>query len=143
MVRREHTLQITSPISRFIDHDDKVSEVKLGDAYALTSRAWLARFKVPYSQCGCHQGDLSAIDEGLSSIIPHKLKFWNKGESKTDQRRRAIEKVIAEMEVGERDASHPSVHNLVVVSHEPVVVNMGADVCRSRLLLHNDRGPNV
>ncbi|GHJ90217.1 hypothetical protein NliqN6_6619 [Naganishia liquefaciens] len=112
---REHTLQITSPISRFIDHDDKVSEVKLGDAYDLTSRAWLARFKVPYSQCGCHQGDLSAIDEGLSSIISHKLKFWNKGESKTDQRRRAIEKVIAEMEVGERDASHPSVHNLVVI----------------------------
>lgn len=109
-------MQITSPISRFIDHDDKVSEVKLGDAYDLTSRAWLARFKVPYSQCGCHQGDLSAIDGGMGSAIPDKLKFWNKGESKTDQRKRAIEKVIAGMEVGERVASHPSVHNLMVVS---------------------------
>lgn len=107
---------ITSPITRFVDHDDKVSEVKLGDAYDLTSRAWLSRFKVPYSQCGCHQGDLSAIDGGLSAVIPDKLKFWNKGESKSDQRRRAIEKVIAGMEVGERDASHPSVHNLVTVS---------------------------
>lgn len=103
-------------MARFIDHDDKVSEVRLGDAYDLTSRAWLARFKVPYSQCGCHQGDLSDIDGGLSAVIPDKLKFWNKGESKTDQRRRAIERVIAGMEQGEKDASHPSVHNLVTVS---------------------------
>lgn len=89
------TLQVTGPsFPRFVDHDDKVSEVRLGDAYDLTARAWMARYKVPYSQCGCHQGDLSSIDGGLSAAIPDKLKFWNKGESKTDQRRRAIEKVI-------------------------------------------------
>lgn len=89
------TLAITSPTNpRFIDHDDKVSESRLGDAYDLTARAWMARFKVPYSQCGCHQGDLSSIDGGLAAAIPDKLKFWNKGESKSDQRRRAIEKVI-------------------------------------------------
>ncbi|KAJ9092122.1 hypothetical protein QFC20_007456 [Naganishia adeliensis] len=113
---RVSTLQVTGPsFPRFVDHDDKVSEVRLGDAYDLTARAWMARYKVPYSQCGCHQGDLSSIDGGLSAAIPDKLKFWNKGESKSDQRRRAIEKVIQGMEQGEKDASHPSVHNLVSV----------------------------
>lgn len=112
----DDSLKITLPLSRFIDHDDKVAEVALGDAYDRTSRAWLATFKVPYSQCGCHQGDLADIDGGTSQAIQGKLKFWNKG--KADQLRREMGEAISAMDQSERDSSHPSVHNLVTVRNE-------------------------
>ncbi len=104
----------TTYIGRLVDHDDKVSDAKLGDAYDLTSRAWAARFGVPYSACGCHQHGVFAGADGPS--IPSKLKFWAKDkESKADKRVRLIETAIQRMEQGEKDASHPSVHNLVAV----------------------------
>lgn len=100
-------------IRRFVDHDDKVSETRLGDSYDLTSRAWAARFGVPYSVCGCHQHDPFI---GLGPSVPGKLKFWSKDkESKTDKRARLIEEMLAGMDKDEKDASHPSVHNMVSV----------------------------
>lgn len=128
---RDDSLKITLPLSRFIDHDDKVAEVVLGDAYDRTSRAWLATFKVPYSQCGCYQGDLADIDGGTGQAIQGKLKFWNKG--KADQMRREMGEAISAMNQSERDSSHPSVHNLVTVRNEhreiqrPLIRYTGAD----------------
>lgn len=38
---------------RFVDHDDKVSEHKLSDAFAKTSATYQAMFNEPYSECTC------------------------------------------------------------------------------------------
>ncbi|TFY79965.1 hypothetical protein EWM64_g4047 [Hericium alpestre] len=40
-------------VGRYIDHDDKVEETHLSNAFDLTCRAWNARFNVPYMHCGC------------------------------------------------------------------------------------------
>ncbi|KAH6879614.1 hypothetical protein BKA70DRAFT_1345463 [Coprinopsis sp. MPI-PUGE-AT-0042] len=42
-----------SYIGRFIDHDDKVDNLKLSNAFDITCRAWKDRFGVPYTYCGC------------------------------------------------------------------------------------------
>ncbi|KAJ9091282.1 hypothetical protein QFC21_007271 [Naganishia friedmannii] len=129
---RTDTYQVTAPNNRFIDHDDKVSSTHLGATFDHAAAAWLARYKVPYSQCGCDQGDISALDghvgpaataagSGAKQAIPQKLKFWNKvnvhvgGGGKKEERRNDAEKAIGGMQQGEKDASHPSVHNLVSV----------------------------
>lgn len=70
-------------------------------------------FKVPYSQCGCHQGDLADIDGGTGQAIQGKLKFWNKG--KVDEAKRVMGESISAMDKNEKNATHPSVHNLVKV----------------------------
>ncbi|KAG5636120.1 hypothetical protein H0H81_009052 [Sphagnurus paluster] len=40
-------------VGRYIDHDDKIEEAALSDAFNATSSAWKKRFKVPYTHCGC------------------------------------------------------------------------------------------
>jgi hypothetical protein len=106
-------LETTRYIGRFVDHDDKVSETKLSSAYDLTSRAWTARFGVPYSTCGCHQPNPLA---GLGVSIPAPLRFWSKDkETKADRRAKLIEQMVTSMEQGEKDATHPSSHNMVAV----------------------------
>ncbi|KAG1754858.1 uncharacterized protein EDB91DRAFT_256703 [Suillus paluster] len=40
-------------VGRYVDHNDKVEEGRLSDAFDSTSRAWIARYGVPYMQCGC------------------------------------------------------------------------------------------
>jgi hypothetical protein len=109
---RLDTIAISAHIPRFIDHDDKVADVQLGNTYDATAKAWLARFKVPYSQCGCQQGDLSVIDAGAKA---DKLKFWSKEENKADRARRVMRETIDGMKEEEKRASHPSTHNVMMV----------------------------
>ncbi|KAK0189741.1 hypothetical protein F5146DRAFT_1052324 [Armillaria mellea] len=40
-------------VRRFVDHDDKVAENKLSDAFDFSCRAWQDRFGIPYAHCGC------------------------------------------------------------------------------------------
>ncbi|KIO16618.1 hypothetical protein M407DRAFT_85818 [Tulasnella calospora MUT 4182] len=65
-------------IVRVPDHDDKVSQGALSDAYDKTSKAWKARFGVPYSICGCLPPDSSGGFGG--SVIS---LFSKKGKSKS------------------------------------------------------------
>lgn len=111
-MHRLDTIALSAPIPRFIDHDDKVADVQLGNTYDATARAWLARFKVPYSQCGCPQGDLSVVDAGVKG---EKLKFWSKEESKAERTRRVMRETIDAMKEEEKQASHPSTHNVIMV----------------------------
>ncbi|KAG9025832.1 hypothetical protein FS837_004810 [Tulasnella sp. UAMH 9824] len=60
------------------DHDDKVSQGPLSDAYDKTAEAWKARFGVPYSICGCLSPDVSSG----SSSSPFSF-FSKKGKSKS------------------------------------------------------------
>ncbi|KAI9572329.1 hypothetical protein HD554DRAFT_2015301 [Boletus coccyginus] len=44
-------------VGRYVDHDDKVEENHLATAFDVTCRAWIDRYKVPYTYCGCpHPG---------------------------------------------------------------------------------------
>ncbi|QRV82552.1 ATP-dependent RNA helicase DOB1 [Ceratobasidium sp. AG-Ba] len=47
---RSQTLDI---IGRFVDHDDKVEENTLSDAYDQTAKFWEQSYGVPYHVCGC------------------------------------------------------------------------------------------
>ena len=103
--------ETTTFIRRFVDHDDKVSESRLGDAYSYTAKHWLKRFGVPYSACGCHQGDglVGLLDPSFG--LPSKLKFWNKNKEPT--RKDVTLTMEGEMGEEERDITHPSTHNIV------------------------------
>ncbi|KAH9930329.1 uncharacterized protein B0H18DRAFT_1117014 [Fomitopsis serialis] len=57
-----HTHQLTAGkyaddcmeyVERYIDHDDKVEENHLANAFDVTCRVWQQRFGVPYTYCGC------------------------------------------------------------------------------------------
>ncbi|KAI9572327.1 hypothetical protein HD554DRAFT_1671379 [Boletus coccyginus] len=44
-------------MGQYVDHDDKVGENHLATAFDITCRAWIDRYKVPYTHCGCpHPG---------------------------------------------------------------------------------------
>ncbi|KAG9022905.1 hypothetical protein FS837_006094 [Tulasnella sp. UAMH 9824] len=60
------------------DHDDKVGQGALSDAYDKTGEAWKARFGVPYSICGCLPPDNSSGSSGPSFSL-----FSKKGKSKS------------------------------------------------------------
>ncbi|KAG6849697.1 hypothetical protein H0H93_006205 [Arthromyces matolae] len=40
-------------IGRYIDHDDRIEENALSNAFEMTCRAWKDRFGLPYTHCGC------------------------------------------------------------------------------------------
>jgi hypothetical protein len=46
----DYTVQSTS---RFTDHDDKIAESALSDAFATTSKLYQERYNEPYSECLC------------------------------------------------------------------------------------------
>ncbi|KAL1296560.1 hypothetical protein AAFC00_000060 [Neodothiora populina] len=52
--------------SQLIDHDDKVSETKLSDAFAWTSRTYQDMYNEPYSECTCWYCE--AIRESHTSV---------------------------------------------------------------------------
>ncbi|KAL8243590.1 hypothetical protein R6Q59_009848 [Mikania micrantha] len=49
----EYWKYTTAKTGRFVDHDDKISEHKLSDAFAKTSATYQALFNEPYSECTC------------------------------------------------------------------------------------------
>ncbi|KAG8968923.1 hypothetical protein FRC05_001291, partial [Tulasnella sp. 425] len=60
------------------DHDDKVSQGALFNAYDKTAEAWMARFGVLYSVCGCLPPDTSSGSSGFGFSLfskPGKSKF--------------------------------------------------------------------
>ncbi|KAG8966995.1 hypothetical protein FRC05_002309 [Tulasnella sp. 425] len=102
------------------DHDDKVSQGALSDAYDKTAEAWKAHVGVPYSVCGCLPPDISGGSSG-SSGSGFSL-FSKKGKSKS-----ALEKSLENPrpdlispsdEAAEQ--THPSDHDAVaVINPEP------------------------
>ncbi|KAI0051192.1 hypothetical protein FA95DRAFT_1628258 [Auriscalpium vulgare] len=111
-----HTHQLTGPryqtdcrktVERYVNHDDKVEEMYLSNAFDLTCRAWLDRFKTQYMQCGCPlPGD--TIGQRLSRLISH---------TNSRHRRSAL---VPPPELPQLlVASHPSDHNSVAVPSRP------------------------
>ncbi|KAG8913387.1 hypothetical protein FRC01_004573 [Tulasnella sp. 417] len=94
------------------DHDDKVGQGALSDAYDKIAEAWKARFGVPYSICGCLPPNISSGSSGSSFSL-----FSKKGKSKS-----TLEKPLENprpdllSSSGEAaDQTHPSDHSAVAI----------------------------
>ncbi|KAK0236838.1 hypothetical protein EDD85DRAFT_1007048 [Armillaria nabsnona] len=53
LTARQYSHHCLEYVHRFADHDDKVAENKLSNAFDITCRAWQDRFGIPYTHCGC------------------------------------------------------------------------------------------
>ncbi|KAG8988760.1 hypothetical protein FRB93_004002 [Tulasnella sp. JGI-2019a] len=96
------------------DHDDKVNETAIAEAYDLTAEAWKSKFGVPYSVCGC-------LPPSASKGVGGSNLFSFKGKAKA-----SIEKpitnprpdLISTLEM-HADETHPSDHNAVAIINPP------------------------
>jgi hypothetical protein len=65
-------LKQTTPIFRIIDHDDKIGEADLTDAFEWTSKAYAQKYGEAYSQCTCWYCE--AVRESNTSSFRRLLK---------------------------------------------------------------------
>ncbi|KAI9653668.1 MAG: hypothetical protein M1831_005696 [Alyxoria varia] len=67
-----HSVDVTSGV--FLDHDDKVEEVKLSDAFARTSQRYQNLYKAPYSECLCHYCEAirSSHNTTFTRLVSHR-----------------------------------------------------------------------
>ncbi|KAG8914658.1 hypothetical protein FRC00_011744 [Tulasnella sp. 408] len=98
------------------DHDDKVSQGALSDAYDKTAEAWKARFGVPYSVCGCLPPIKSLEVPGSDS----RGSFWSfskKGKAKAQEKPKFENPRPDLISVADEAAEqmHPSDHNAVAI----------------------------
>ncbi|KAH9002363.1 hypothetical protein EDB86DRAFT_2827331 [Lactarius hatsudake] len=73
-----HSHQLSGPryhkdcktnVGRYVDHDDKVEQFHLSDAFDATCRAWEKRYGIPYTQCGCPLPG-NTIGQKLARLVP-------------------------------------------------------------------------
>ncbi|KAG9016323.1 hypothetical protein FRB90_003287 [Tulasnella sp. 427] len=94
------------------DHDDKVGQGALSDAYDKTAEAWKVRFGVPYSICGCLPPDVASNSGGASFSL-----FSKKGKSKSTLEK-SIENPRPDLlshSDDSADQTHPSDHYAVAI----------------------------
>ncbi|KAF8603071.1 hypothetical protein BDV93DRAFT_178907 [Ceratobasidium sp. AG-I] len=109
---RKDTLTL---IGQFVDHDDKIEDNKLSDAYDKTAKYWEQRWGVPYHVCGCTHppsrkpsnpvATLSKLFRGKSKAPP---EFVNPSPQ-----------LISTHDCDSSD-THPSEHNSVLVVGQPI-----------------------
>ncbi|KAI9467246.1 hypothetical protein BJY52DRAFT_57416 [Lactarius psammicola] len=85
-----HSHQLSGPryhkdcrtnVGRYVDHDDKVEQFHLSDAFDATCRAWEKRYGIPYTQCGCPLPG-NTIGQKLARLVPLSgLKALSAGEA--------------------------------------------------------------
>lgn len=96
-----HTHQLDPPsyhdftvkeTSQFVDHDDKVADTKLNDAFAWTSKTYQKMFGEPYSECTCwyceairesHTSAASRIFRTSSAAVTDSVHKVNKDPRKS------------------------------------------------------------
>ncbi|KAH9046713.1 hypothetical protein EDB84DRAFT_1264688 [Lactarius hengduanensis] len=109
-----HSHQLSGPryhkdcrtnVGRYIDHDDKVEQFHLSDAFDATCRAWEKRYGIPYTQCGRPL----TIGQKLARLVP--LLGSKHSGSKHPLARRAPPADRSEILA----ASRPSDHDTVAV----------------------------
>ncbi|KAG8968918.1 hypothetical protein FRC05_001286 [Tulasnella sp. 425] len=115
------------------DHDDKVSQGALSDAYDKTAEAWKERFGVPYSVCGCLPPikalELSGNSGSSFSIFSKKGKAKAAAEKPFENSRPDL--TLPSNESAEQ--THPSDHNAVAILN-PAEPNMAQVQVRRREL---------
>ncbi|KIY68411.1 hypothetical protein CYLTODRAFT_374384 [Cylindrobasidium torrendii FP15055 ss-10] len=91
-------------VGRFVDHNDRVEEDKLSNAFDITCRAWESRFHVQYTHCGC-----PVPGEKLHKRISRLLTGAKEPTSE----------LVPPDRSDLRAATHPSDHNAVLLmSHQ-------------------------
>ncbi|KAK0230085.1 hypothetical protein IW262DRAFT_1261796 [Armillaria fumosa] len=101
LMARRYSRDCLKHVGRFIDHDDKVAEDKLSNAFDITCRAWQDRFGISYTHCGCPlPGD--TIGQRLRRLI----SVYKQSDHLVPPRDRSD--LLA--------ATHPSDHNAVYLS---------------------------
>ncbi|EJD48254.1 hypothetical protein AURDEDRAFT_162726 [Auricularia subglabra TFB-10046 SS5] len=103
-------------VGRSPDHDDKVEEGALSNAFENTARAWMNRFGVPYSLCGCvapSESGLSETVRRMAALIPGTAEHKRRASSAPPIPHNERPDLIS-TEEGDSDATHPSDHNAVV-----------------------------
>ncbi|KAG8933519.1 hypothetical protein FRC01_008602, partial [Tulasnella sp. 417] len=104
--------KLTEIIGLVPDHDDKVSQGALSDAYDKTAEAWKTRFGVPYSICGCLPPDVS---NGSSSSA---FSFFSKKGKSKSSHDKPLENPRPDLLSPSNDAAdqtHPSDHHAVAI----------------------------
>ncbi|KAK0499370.1 hypothetical protein EDD18DRAFT_1460304 [Armillaria luteobubalina] len=101
LMARWYSRDCLKHVGRFIDHDDKVAEDRLSNAFDITCRAWQDRFGISYTYCGCPlPGD--TIGQRLRRLI----SVYKQSDHLVPPRDRSD--LLA--------ATHPSDHNAVYLS---------------------------
>ncbi|KAH7101530.1 hypothetical protein BKA62DRAFT_703261 [Auriculariales sp. MPI-PUGE-AT-0066] len=122
---REDTILL---LRRQLDHDDKVEEGMLSNAFDLTAQAWqvstcasfpLVAFGVPYSVCGCvapssESSTTRSMIRGLKSLLPGSSKQPDNPGTLQQQPKNKRPDLVT-LADGDEDATHPSDHNSVVI----------------------------
>ncbi|KAF8695715.1 Glycine-rich protein, partial [Rhizoctonia solani] len=101
-------------LGQFIDHDDKVEENKLSEAYEQTAKYWEQRWGVPYHVCGCSRPPTHKPfnpGESISRIFRGKGKAVEFSNSRPQL-----------ISIHECDAptTHPSEHNSMIITGQPL-----------------------
>ncbi|KAH8828622.1 hypothetical protein DL96DRAFT_1463063 [Flagelloscypha sp. PMI_526] len=60
-------------VGKFVNHDDKVDGLQLGDGFNDTCKAWQHRYGVRYAYCGCPIPDAKSVGQRLSRILNKPL----------------------------------------------------------------------
>ncbi|CAE6480069.1 unnamed protein product [Rhizoctonia solani] len=103
---RTWTLEV---LGQFVDHDDKVEENKLSDAYDMTANYWEQRWGVPYHVCGCiHPQQDKPFNPS------EKLSRMFRGKGKAPEFTNPRPDLVSTHDC-EASTTHPSEHNSIVV----------------------------
>ncbi|KAH7318890.1 hypothetical protein B0J17DRAFT_773168 [Rhizoctonia solani] len=107
--QQDYRIWTLDVMGEFVDHDDKVEENKLSDAYDQTAEHWEQRWGVPYHVCGCiHPSQDKPFDpsEKLSRIF--------RGKSKHPDFTNPQPHLVSTHDC-ESGSTHPSEHNSIVI----------------------------
>ncbi|KAK0530808.1 hypothetical protein OC835_003884 [Tilletia horrida] len=139
MLKRPYISDMVRYVGRFINHDDKIEENTLSDAFERTAKLWQKTFDQPYSVCGCiHNKPCfskrmsralnSSEGEGSSSATGSGSGFLQRFRAASDKPRDQPESAFD-------DATHPSAHSAVFVtgSHKGNTVPVGLKPRQERL----------
>ncbi|KIK65181.1 hypothetical protein GYMLUDRAFT_56605 [Collybiopsis luxurians FD-317 M1] len=116
----QYVLDNVTHVSRLIDHDDRISDVILADAYTNTAQLWAKRFFIPYSFCGCPQPK-EHLEKALQNMTGRSWKVWKKDKRAevTMHRREVLNQKEYMMDPYEKEVNCPSAHNQVRVKGIP------------------------
>ncbi|KAG8754223.1 hypothetical protein FRC11_006772 [Ceratobasidium sp. 423] len=107
---RTWTLEV---LGQFIDHDDKVEENKLSEAYELTAKYWEQRWGIPHV-CGCSRPPTAKPfnpGETLSRIF--------RGKGKAVEFSNPLPRLVSTHDC-DAPTTHPSEHNSMIIVGQPL-----------------------
>ncbi|KAF8593499.1 hypothetical protein BDV93DRAFT_231523 [Ceratobasidium sp. AG-I] len=109
---RKDTLAL---IGQFVDHDDKIEDNKLSDAYDKTAKYWEQRWGVPYHVCGCTHPP----SRKLSNPVATLSKLFRGKDKAPPEFVNTFPHLLSTHDCDSSD-THPSEHNSVLVVGQSV-----------------------